>query len=204
MAPEERASPREPVACAHYVTLRLADALPRRVMDAWHNDVERRIRILAEMKGRELLPDEERSLIQRTIGRIERFLDSGRGCRFLADERVAGLVESVLWSGDGDRYLLHAWSVMPNHVHALVTPLGLNTVEDVMQEWKSESTRWVNQEFRRSGALWHPDVIDQEVPHPSDFARLRASIAQNPLRIGLHEWPFAGEASRAAPPLANV
>lgn len=180
----------------HYVTMRLADALPRSVMVAWHDDVDRRLQKLAELKGRPLEAGEERSLVHRTIGRVERYLDQGKGSCLLSDERAAGLVESVLWSGDGERYRLHAWSVMPNHVHALVTPLGACEISEVLVEWKAETTRKVNQELRRAGSLWHPDVIDQEIEHPAEFARLRSTIAANPLQSGLHDWPFAGEESR--------
>lgn len=199
MEPGDRHLVQNSDTCPHYITLRLVDALPRAVMEAWHDDVDRRIRILADMKKRPLLPDEERNLVQRTIGRIERFLDSGRGSCLLADERAAGQVESVLWGGDRERYRLHAWSVMPNHLHALVTPLADSSIEDVISEWRLESTRRVNQELRRTGPLWHPDAIDQQVDHASDFARLRSTIAANPDRAGLHDWPFAGEETRPAP-----
>jgi REP element-mobilizing transposase RayT len=149
------------------------------------------------MKGRALAVEEERSLVQRTIGKIERYLDAGHGSCFLSDERAAGLVEEVLWSGDGERYRLHAWSVMPNHFHALLTPIGVNTAEDIANDWKSETTRKVNHELRRAGGLWHPNVIDYEVEHPAELGRLRSMIAQNPVHAGLHEWPFAGEETRA-------
>jgi REP element-mobilizing transposase RayT len=180
------------------VTLRLADALPGSVMEAWHQDIDRRVNMLSGMKGRALESAEERQVVRRTLGKIDRCLDSGRGGCLLSDERAAGLVESVLWHGDGERYRLHAWSVMPNHVHALVTPLKPACVDDVVQEWKHESTRRVNQELRRVGGLWHPNVIDYEVEARSDFVRLRCTIASNPVQSGLNEWPFAGEESRLA------
>lgn len=200
MAPEPGIAATRAHSLPHYVTLRLTDALPRSVVSAWHDDFERRTRMLCGMKGRPLLPDEERNLIQRTIGRIERYLDCGRGQSILADARAAGLVESVLWAGDAERFHLHAWSVMPNHVHALLTPLADNTLEEILQEWRFETTRWVNQELRRSGALWHPDSIALPIVHPDDFLRVRSSIATNPERVGLHEWPFAGEERHSAAP----
>lgn len=181
----------------HYVTMRLMDALPRAAMGAWHDDVDRRMHLVSEIKGRPLAAGEERVLIRRTLGKLERVLDTGQGGCVLADAHAAAVVESVLWAGDGVKYRLHAWSVMPNHVHALVTPVGELGIDDVVQDWKDESTRKVNQELRRKGSLWHPNVIDYEVEHPADFVRMQAVIAQNPAQAGLHDWPFAGEASRA-------
>lgn len=179
----------------HYITMRMADALPRTVLEAWHDDIDRRVRMIARMKGRPLLPDEERDLVRRTLGRVERYLDSGRGRCVLADPRAAGAVEEVLWRGDRARYCLRAWTVMPNHVHALVSPMGNARLDEIISEWKSESTRRVNQELHRTGNLWHADVIDYSVGSASEFARLRSTIISDPDRAGLHDWPFVGEES---------
>lgn len=179
----------------HYVTMRMTDALPRAVIEAWHDDIDRRIRMISRMKGRPLLPDEERDLVRRTLGRVERYLDGGRGRCVLADPRAAGAVEEVLWRGDGASYRLKAWSVMPNHVHAMVALKGNLSLDEVICEWKSEATRRVNQELHRTGNLWHPDVIDYAVESASEYARLRATIISDPDRAGLHDWPFVGEES---------
>ncbi|MGV3618066.1 MAG: transposase [Fimbriimonas sp.] len=179
----------------HYVTLRLADALPRAVVEAWHDEVDRRLERLQRVRHRPVTEREERDVTYRTLGRVDRYLDLGRGSSVLRDERAAGAVEAVLWNGDGEAYQLLAWSVMPNHVHALISLCPGHTLDEVLQEWKSDSTRRVNLELRRTGSLWHPDTIDQPVTHPLEIVRLRASIVGNPEQANLHDWPFAGEAT---------
>jgi REP element-mobilizing transposase RayT len=196
METDERVSKVRVARSPHYITMRLSDALPRSVMQAWHDDIDRRIAMLREAKGRELAEQEERELVHRAIGKIERQLDTGFGSCLLVDDRAAAAVEAVIWQMDGIKYQLHAWSVMPNHLHALLTPLNLVTIDEIVTEWKAESTRRVNQELRRSGGVWHPNVIDFEVEGPSAFTRFRQTICQNPSSVGLSDWPFAGEEGR--------
>src|ERR1051326_9077803 len=76
----------------YFVTFRLSDSLS--------NDLAMRI---ASRKRRSLL--------------IQRFLDRGDGRCWLRDPRIAALVDRSLRFFDGDRSLLHAWTIMPNHVH---------------------------------------------------------------------------------------
>jgi len=182
---------------AHYVTLRLTDALPRAVLDAWHADVERRLKMIRRLKRRELTVDEQRDVVHRTLGRLERALDSGRGQCLLVDEKAAGTVECVLWDGDKHRYRLHAWCVMPNHVHALVTPLT-DAMANIAAEWRTESQRQVNLELRRTGPLWHPDVIDHPVRDAAEFSRVRAHILSSPDQANLQDWPFVGSETMRA------
>ena len=51
--------------------------------------------------------------------RIEAALDAGHGSCFLQQPDIAALVENALLHFDRERYRLHAWVVMPNHVHVL-------------------------------------------------------------------------------------
>lgn len=176
----------------HYLTLRLPDALPRTVVEAWHDDVERRLDRLRQARLRPLTSAEERTHTLRTLGRIDRYLDLGKGSAVLRDERAAAAVEAVLWSLDGERYQLLAWSVMPNHVHALITLSPGVPVDEIVTAWKTDSTRRVNHELGRSGQLWHPDAIDQAVDQPNDIARLKTVIAMNPDQAALSDWPFSG------------
>jgi len=78
---------------------------------------------------------------------VEMYLDLGLGHVWLRDSRVAELVENALLYFDGKRYLLHAWVVMPNHVHALFTPVRLcayrhSALLEVLYRQGGQSNRW--------------------------------------------------------------
>jgi hypothetical protein len=81
-----------------FVTFRLADSLPK--------VAALRLRAAAQPES---LRDE--------------LLDRGWGACWLKDERVAEIVEQAFLTFDGERYRMHAWTIMPNHVHVLLSVL---------------------------------------------------------------------------------
>ena len=55
---------------------------------------------------------------------------------------------------DRDRYLLDAYVVMPNHVHALVEPIGQHSMADILRSWKSFTANAINRALDRRGTVW--------------------------------------------------
>lgn len=104
------------------VTFRLADSLPKECLDAWQKE-------LASMT--------EESGATEKCKRVEAYLDTGAGSCWLRDPRIAELVENAVLHVDGKRYRLHAWVVMPNHVHVLITPVEGFSLSDILHTWKS-------------------------------------------------------------------
>jgi len=51
---------------------------------------------------------------------LEMVLNAGHGACWLNQHDIADLVEEALVHGDGHRYRLVAWCVIPNHVHVLI------------------------------------------------------------------------------------
>ena len=49
---------------------------------------------------------------------------------------------------------LHAYVLMTNHVHFLMTPSDAEGVSRVMQSLGRRYVQYVNKEYRRSGTLW--------------------------------------------------
>jgi|SRR5262249_309438 len=84
-----------------HVTFRLADALPTEVVEKWEED----LRILPEGEAK-----------RRKYMLVEQYLDAGHGDCYLQDPRCAEIVQNALLHFAGERYTLHAWCVMPNHV----------------------------------------------------------------------------------------
>ena len=50
--------------------------------------------------------------------------------------------------------LLHAYVLMTNHVHLLITPSAQGQVTRVMQSLGRRYVRYVNDRYRRTGTLW--------------------------------------------------
>jgi putative transposase len=162
------------------ITFRLVDSLPKHVLD----------QALADLQD---LPEDKAKREHRE--RIEATLDSGHGAAFLANPAAASIVQSALLFFDADRYRLHAWCVMPNHVHVLVTPSAEYSLSALMHSWKSFSALQINRTLDRSGPVWFTEYFDRKIRNERHFEAARFYIEQNPVKARLCKeagvWPFS-------------
>lgn len=84
------------------------------------------------------------------------------------------------------RFQLHAFVVMPEHVHLLLTPADDVTIERAIQLVKGGYSRAFGLAFRR-GEVWQRGFTDHRIRDAEDFARHRDYIHQNPVKRGLVE-----------------
>jgi REP element-mobilizing transposase RayT len=177
-----------------HIVLRLADSLPAAVLSHWKQERE------SPSKDRSEGAAERRE-------RINWWLDQGHGSCELRDPRAARLVVAALHHFDGVRYRLHEWVVMPNHVHALMTPLNGCSLSSVVHSWKSYTAKEINRVLNRRGALWHRDYFDRMIRDHEHFESTVAYIRENPVKAGLcdkpQEWPFGSVGARDTPPEAE-
>lgn len=159
------------------ITFRLGDSLPANVLAQLQTELQ-------------TLP--EAATAQERRKRIEALLDQGRGHCYLTDARVAESVEAALLHFDGQRYRLHAWCIMPNHVHVLMTPQAPHTLSRILQSWKSFTANRANELLGRKGAFWAPDYHDRFIRDEAHFANAMSYIALNPVKArlcsALGEW----------------
>ena len=102
-----------------------------------------------------------------------------------AEERT--LVAGALQHFDGVRYLLHAWVVMDDHVHVVVTPAQSWTLEAVLHSWRSFAARALLMGGRKA-PIWRRDGHDRIVRADGELAEKVAYVARNPWR----RWPETG------------
>ncbi|AEP11955.1 REP-associated tyrosine transposase [Chloracidobacterium thermophilum] len=165
-----------------HITFRLHDSLPRELLARWQDELAR-------------LPEDEQALERRK--RIEAALDAGHGACWLRDPHIAELVEQSLLHFDGERYALHAWCVMPNHVHVLVTPLHGNSLSSILHGWKSFTAREANRRLGREGPFWMEEYFDRAIRDENHFRRVVEYIGNNPVKAGLCPEPSAWRWSSA-------
>ena len=157
------------------VTFRLADSLPSGVVERW----------LIEFDS---LPAVKQDLELRK--RAEVFLDSGHGACYLRDSRIGSLVEAALLYFDAERYRMHSWVVMPNHVHSLFTPTEGYSLSDILGSWKSFTSKEANKLLHRSGRFWQEDYFDRFIRNEEHFLQAVEYIEYNPVKAGLCECPI--------------
>ena len=131
--------------------------------------------------------------------RLERALDAGSGACWLSRPDLAGIVSEGLLHGSGRTHDLHAFVVMPNHVHVLTTFRDGYRLCDVVRGWKSYSARRINEVLGREGRLWQRDYFDRYIRDETHFERVRSYIENNPVKAGLVDaatsWRFSSAAS---------
>ena len=144
------------------------------------------------------------------FARNDRHLDSARrGPLWLSDERIADAVCAAIETGADPslaRYGLHAYVVMPNHVHMLATPNV--PLRKMMQALKGATARTANQILRREGIpFWQDEYYDHACRNADEFETIRNYIAMNPVKANLaqrpEDWKWSSE-GRAGKVFARV
>jgi 1-hydroxy-2-methyl-2-(E)-butenyl 4-diphosphate synthase len=166
------------------VTFHVKDSLPASVLtdSEWQKslllgriDYGKQLRDAGESPKR--LCNEIRALTQSVI---EPALHATEGPRPLADPAIAAMVESTLKHFDGDSYDLLAWSVMPNHLHVLLTPHQGHELEKIIQSWKTHSGTQANKMLGKSGTVWQEEYDDYIVQDGEDLKHQAGYILANP------------------------
>jgi len=80
-------------------------------------------------------------------------------------------------------FQLHAYAVMPDHVHLLITPREMVTLERAMQYIKGGFSRRLG----RDGLVWQKGFTDHRIRNAEEYARCVEYIHMNPVRAGLVE-----------------
>ena len=116
---------------------------------------------------------------------MDRLLDSHRASpRYLQFHDVAQCVVAAIQQGCRDLYTLHAWVIMPNHVHLLITPR--TDVSKIMQQLKGSTARLGNQLLGLTGRpFWQNESYDHMVRNSVEFGRIENYIVLNPVRAGI-------------------
>src|SRR5262245_1225179 len=94
-------------------------------------------------------------------------------------------MEEALLLFDGVRYRLHAWTIMPNHVHVLLTPLTGWPLGGLVGSWKRFVGREANVLLGRSGAFWQRDYWDRFTRNEAHLGASKTYIDFNPVKAGL-------------------
>jgi REP element-mobilizing transposase RayT len=156
------------------LTFRLADSLPKRVVEQLNSVSDLRVR----------------------FRNIETRMDLGVGACVLREPQCARIVESALHHFDGKRYRLLAWVVMPNHVHLLIEQMAGWPLERLIHSWKSFTAKEINRARGTSGSVWARDYYDRFVRDGAHFENALAYIRNNPVKAGLvgrsEDWPWIG------------
>jgi REP element-mobilizing transposase RayT len=159
--------------CTYFVTFGLIDAVPKHL----------RRKRLVEANGDPTL--------------LAADLDPSptSGSCLLRESNAASIVENALLHFQGERYALSAWCVMPNHVHAVVTPFSGFALPEILHSWKSFTAHKINSVLGKNGRVWKEESFDHIVRDENAFERFVIYTENNPVTAGLclspKDWAFS-------------
>ena len=98
---------------------------------------------------------------------------------FFRHERWAKLMIATLDHYAEKDFILHAYVVMPDHLHLLITPS--ETVEKSVQLIKGGFSFRAKREFSWKGEIWQPGFTDHRIRDVEDWQRHLNYIRNNPI-----------------------
>ncbi|MGV8960050.1 MAG: transposase [Stenotrophomonas sp.] len=80
---------------------------------------------------------------------------------------------------------VHAYVLMTNHVHLLVTPASVGAISGVMQSLGRRYVRYINDAYGRTGTLWEGRYKSHLIANDDHLLRCYRYIELNPVRAGM-------------------
>lgn len=118
------------------------------------------------------------------------------GRALLQSERNANLLIDVLRSCvASNKFKIHDFVVMPNHVHLLMTLHGSMSIEKAMQLIKGGYSYRLRKEEGFVGEIWQRGYSEVRVDDRKSFLAHRDYIYENPVKAGLvdvaEKYPYS-------------
>jgi putative transposase len=112
---------------------------------------------------------------------------------FRHEETARLLIDTLAHYRDQNKYLLHEFVIMPDHLHALITPAPEISLERAMQFIKGGFSYRLTE-----GHIWQVSFTNHRVLDFEDYERHREYIRMNPVRARLaaraQEYPYSSAA----------
>jgi type I restriction enzyme R subunit len=173
----------------YFVTFRLGDALPAERVEQIRLDQKKWLAskgISWDQAGIwqqafEALSRSERHDYYKCFNqKLQAFLDNGYGGCLLRERHARSEVESALKHFHQERLWLGDFVIMPNHVHALITPMNGYELEDILASVKKFSAKKINERMKNTGAVWQKEGHDHIVRDLDELKHFRRYIRRNP------------------------
>ncbi|MCB5272372.1 MAG: transposase [Candidatus Cloacimonetes bacterium] len=118
----------------------------------------------------------------------------------LSQPKIARIITTAFHYYDARLYDLHAFCVMPNHVHLLVRPIvqasgGFALLSDIVGRIKSYTAKQIIRTGIQTKTVWRADYFDRFIRGEKDYYWAVEYILDNPLKAKLaqkqRDWPFS-------------
>jgi len=159
-----------------FLTWRLADSLPKSVLDQYKALRDDWLCRNAKPWSMEQAIEYNRKFILP----LEAKLDAHHGECVLRSRQISDIVSGAFHYFDASRYQLEAYVVMPNHVHLLIILRHPFQLDQVVQSIKSYTAKEINRALGKNGKLWQRGYWDRLIRSEQHLTWTREYIAKNP------------------------
>src|SRR5260370_35803311 len=97
------------------------------------------------------------------------------------------------------RFRLHAFVVMPDHFHLIITPAEDVALEKAIQYVKGGFSFRAKKELGFQSLVWQESFTNHRIRDPEDYERHRGYTHDNPVKSGLAKTPSEYPYSSAFP-----
>ena len=158
-----------------FVTYRLADSIPADKRCAWQEERDAWLRLHPEPWDEETT----REYYEQFPAKLDAMLDAGYGSYVLSREDCRMIVVDNLLYFNEDRYRLHAFVVMSNHVHVLMELKDKTELSKVLHSWKSYTAKQINAVVGGKGSVWQKEYFDRLIRDSAHYERTLKYIRKN-------------------------
>ncbi len=105
------------------------------------------------------------------------------------------LIDTLAYYRDEQKFFLHEFVIMPDHIHLLLTPANAISLERAMQFIKGG----FSYRLKNRGSVWQASFTNHRIRDFEDYEHHREYIRMNPIRARLaerpEEYPYSSAAS---------
>jgi putative transposase len=200
----------QPWNATFFITFRLAGSIADPVATQMREDLVGRQRKTMHEGQKDLVKELWCTQLEEHFTKVDEFLGQRTsGPLWLQDDRIASLVSSAIHFKNHRDYLLHAFTIMPDHVHLvfslgegilgagnrgsingnLVDPGKPYRVSRILGSIKKYTALRANAFLGRKGAFWQDESYDHVVRDGDELERIIWYVLMNPVKAGLvRDW----------------
>jgi len=136
-------------------------------------------------------------LINRGVDKRDVFMEDGDYIRFIHDMYAFNDAQSapnyVVKARQGERkrdllIRIHAYALMPNHYHILVSPIKEGALSLFMRKLNMGYAKYFNEKYERTGVLWQGTFRKTLIKRDAHFRYIPYYIHLNPLDLTHPQW----------------
>ncbi|XCN74007.1 MAG: transposase [Candidatus Electrothrix aestuarii] len=114
---------------------------------------------------------------------------NNRQACFFADEDYLFYLDWLKEYAKSAKCAVHAYVLMTNHVHLLLTPKKADSAGSLMKRLGQRYVQYVNRTYQRSGTLWEGRFRSCIIQEETYLFTCQKYIEMNPVRAGMVGYP---------------